>query len=324
MAGCSHCTLTWQPWHLRLLCPHVCSSSSIISASMTLFSCWIVSLDLGKSTADKNEHPFSMRVQKKTKGLVEDFHMCIVYWCVGSVQCHSVKWGVVNGSGVVKHGKLKEADVLLIGCSESDGLVKVNGSRVELGGNGGEKHWHVRLVGNIVGVSTWQGERDCLDGLSKGNDPVPMVGDGFGLLGDLDGELEEISKVLGLLSLNITGVVRSKDFGKVDRISLDNVEPLVRGEVWTSWTEENLSNNKGRVQCPVIKELEALLDFWLKFGSKDCWGTLPGEELIDGGPMLLLWPLFCILGLWVLWVMSSGIFGVEWDRNKLDLRFWLC
>ena len=97
-----------------------------------------------------------------------------------------------------------------------------------------------------------------------------MVGDGFGLLGDSNGELEEISKVLGLLSLNIRGVVRSKDFGKVDRISLDNVEPLVRGEVWTSWAEENLSDNKGGVQCPDIKEVEALLDFWLEFASKDC------------------------------------------------------
>ena len=54
-----------------------------------------------------------------------------------------------------------------------------------------------------------------------------MVGDGVALLGDSNEELEEISKVLGLLSLNIRGVVRSKDFGKVDRISLDNVEPLV-------------------------------------------------------------------------------------------------
>ena len=87
-----------------------------------------------------------------------------------------------------------------------------------------------------------------MDGLPKGNDPVPMVGDGLGLLEDSNGELEEISKVLGLLSLNIRGVVGSKDFGKVGHISLDNVEPLVRGEeAWTSWTEENLSDNKGGV-----------------------------------------------------------------------------
>ena len=75
---------------------------------------------------------------------------------------------------------------------------------------------------------------------------------------------------MGLHRLNIRGVVCSKDFGKVDRISLDNVEPLVRGEVWTFWAEKNLSDNMGGVRCPVIKEVEALLDFWLEFGSKDC------------------------------------------------------
>ena len=97
----------------------------------------------------------------------------------------------MNGSEVVEHGKLREANVLLIGCSQSDGFVEVNDLRVELGGNGGKKRRHVRLVGNILGVSSWQGERHRLDGLPKGNDPVPMVGDGFGLLGDSNGELEE-------------------------------------------------------------------------------------------------------------------------------------
>ena len=45
----------------------------------------------------------------------------------------------MNGSEVVEHGKLREAKVLLIGCSQSDGFVELNDSRVELGGNGGEK-----------------------------------------------------------------------------------------------------------------------------------------------------------------------------------------
>ena len=45
----------------------------------------------------------------------------------------------MNGSEVVEHGKLREMNVLLTGCSESDGL-EVNDLRVELGGNGGEKH----------------------------------------------------------------------------------------------------------------------------------------------------------------------------------------
>jgi hypothetical protein len=74
-----------------------------------------------------------------------------------------------------------------------------------------------------------------LDGLSKYNNPVPMAGDGFGLLGNSNEELEEGSDILGLLSLDIRGTVCSKDFDKVEHISLDNVEPLVRGEVWTPW-----------------------------------------------------------------------------------------
>jgi hypothetical protein len=82
--------------------------------------------------------------------------------------------------------------------------------------------------------------------------------------------MEEISDVLGLLSLVIKGIVHSKDFGKVNSISLDNVEPLVWGEIWTSWREEDLSDNKGGICSPVFKEVEALLDFWLKSGSKDC------------------------------------------------------
>ena len=34
-----------------------------------------------------------------------------------------------------------------------------------------------------------------------------------------------------MLSLNIRGVVGLMDFGKVVRISLDNVEPLVKGRL---------------------------------------------------------------------------------------------
>jgi hypothetical protein len=97
-----------------------------------------------------------------------------------------------------------------------------------------------------------------------------MAGDGFGLFRDSNGELEEVSNILGLLSLDIRGIVCTKDFGKVDRISFDNVEPLVRGKIWTSWRDEDLSDNKGGVCSPVFKEVEILLDFWLKSGSKDC------------------------------------------------------
>ena len=38
----------------------------------------------------------------------------------------------------------------------------------------------------------------------------------------------------GLLGLDISGVVRSQHFGKIDSKPLDNVEPLVRGEVWAA------------------------------------------------------------------------------------------
>jgi hypothetical protein len=72
----------------------------------------------------------------------------------------------------------------------------------------------------------------------------------------LNGELEEVPKVLGLLGLDIRGVVGDKDFGKVDRISLDNIEPLVWGEIWTPRGEQDLSDNKGGVCSPVIKEVE--------------------------------------------------------------------
>ena len=92
--------------------------------------------------------------------------------------------------------------------------------------------------------------------------------DGFGLLGHSNGDLEQIPKVLGLFGVNIRGVVGSKDFGKVKCISLDNVEPLVRGEVWTSRREEDLSDNIGGICCPIIKEVETLLHFWLEPCSK--------------------------------------------------------
>ena len=62
----------------------------------------------------------------------------------------------------------------------------------------------------------------------------------------------------------------SKDFGKLDCISLDNVEPLVRGEVWTPWREEDLSDNIGGICCPVIKKVEALLYLWLEPCLKHC------------------------------------------------------
>ena len=76
-------------------------------------------------------------------------------------------------------------------------------------------------------MSSWHGESNCLDGLPKGDDPVSMGPDGLGLLWNSNGDLEEFPKVLGLLSLDISGVVGPKDLGKVDCKPLDNVEPLV-------------------------------------------------------------------------------------------------
>ena len=73
-----------------------------------------------------------------------------------------------------------------------------------------------------------------LDGLPKGNNPVPMCPNDLGLLWDLNRDLKEIPKVLGLLSLNNSGVVGPKDLGKVNCKPLDNVEPLVWREVWAS------------------------------------------------------------------------------------------
>ena len=58
-----------------------------------------------------------------------------------------------------------------------------------------------------------------------------MRPDGFGLLVDSNGDLEEVPEVLGLLGLDISGVVHSQHFGKVDSKPLDNVEPLVMGKV---------------------------------------------------------------------------------------------
>ena len=81
-------------------------------------------------------------------------------------------------------------------------------------------------------MSSWQGESNRLDGLPKCDDPVSMGPDGLGLLRISNGDLEEVSKVLGLLSLDISGVVGPKDLGKVDCKPLDNVEPLVWREVW--------------------------------------------------------------------------------------------
>ena len=94
--------------------------------------------------------------------------------------------------------------------------------------------------------------------------------DGLELFGHSNGDLEQIPKILGLFCVDIRGIVGSKDFGKVDCISLDNVEPLVREEVWTSRREEDLSDNIGGICCPVIKEVEALLHLWLKSYSKHC------------------------------------------------------
>lgn len=43
---------------------------------------------------------------------------------IQSAQTHT-KWGERSGSEAVEYGKFKEVKVLLIGCSESDGFVKV-------------------------------------------------------------------------------------------------------------------------------------------------------------------------------------------------------
>ena len=59
----------------------------------------------------------------------------------------------------------------------------------------------------------------------------------------------EISWVFGLLSLN-------------------NVEPMIREEVWTLWTEERIFVTT-RVRSDA-QSVDPLLDFWLEFGSKDC------------------------------------------------------
>ena len=48
-----------------------------------------------------------------------------------------------------KRAKVTEAKVLLIGCSQSDGFIQVNDSRVEKGGDRGKEARHIRLVGNI-------------------------------------------------------------------------------------------------------------------------------------------------------------------------------
>ena len=118
-----------------------------------------------------------------------------------------------------------------------------------------------------------------LDGLPKGNNPVPMCPNDLGLLWDLNRDLKEIPKVLGLLSLNNSGVVGPKDLGKVNCKPLDNVEPLVWREVWASRWKEDLPDHIGGISCPVLKEVEALLDLWLKPSTKDCWGSLPGEQV---------------------------------------------
>ena len=85
--------------------------------------------------------------------------------------------------------------------------------------------------------------------------------DGLGLLGHLN--------TLGIC-VDIRGVVGFNDSGKINCISLDNVEPLVRGEVWTSRREQDLCDNIGGICCPVIKEVEMLLDFWLEPCLKHC------------------------------------------------------
>ena len=53
-------------------------------------------------------------------------------------------------------------------------------------------------------MSSWQGESNGLDGLPKCDDPVSMGPDGLGLLWNSNGDLEEVSKVLGLLSLALS------------------------------------------------------------------------------------------------------------------------
>ena len=83
--------------------------------------------------------------------------------------------------------------------------------------------------------------------------------DGLGLLGHFNGNMKQVLKVLELFCVDIRGVVGSKDFGKVNCISLENVEPLVRGEVWISRQKQDLFDNIGGICCPVIKEVEVLL-----------------------------------------------------------------
>ena len=109
-----------------------------------------------------------------------------------------------------------------------------------------------------------------MDGLSKCNNPVSMGFDDLGLLGHCNRDPEQVPKVLGLFCVDIRGVVGSNNFGKVNCIFLDNVEPLVKEKVWTSRREVDLFDNIGGICCLVIKEVEALLHLWLEPCLKHC------------------------------------------------------
>ena len=94
--------------------------------------------------------------------------------------------------------------------------------------------------------------------------------DDLGLLGHCNRDPEQVPKVLGLFCVDIRGVVGSNNFGKVNCIFLDNVEPLVKEKVWTSRREVDLFDNIGGICCLVIKEVEALLHLWLEPCLKHC------------------------------------------------------
>ena len=92
----------------------------------------------------------------------------------------------------------------------------------------------VGLIGNVFGVALWEDEGGGFDSFVEGDDPITVRFNCFGDLGELNGELEQVSKIMTLFGFNFCGETRPEDLGEINGLSFDNTKPLVGWEFWAA------------------------------------------------------------------------------------------
>ena len=123
-----------------------------------------------------------------------------------------------------------------------------------------------------------------------------MSFNGFRLFGNSNGELEHVSEVMGLFGFDLRRIVSPENFREVDSLSLNDVEPLIWGKVWTFGRQENFADDECGIRRPIVKQVEDLAELGLKLSSFDDTGTSPGELiLINRGTFSLGWSFVIIV-----------------------------